>query len=111
MYAYMTFIHTFIVICRTVENGTVLHNIRILKSRCGKGASIYDVRTEGEEVGSKADDSTDRLRDTYSDKGEWVHNPKNFAVVINGSPLTVLLDSLAPLTAHLLLARRFSELR
>ena len=57
-------------------------------SRMGEsGASIKYVRTEGgREFGPKADDSTDRLRECYSDKGEGVLSPKIFADVINGSP-------------------------
>ena len=38
----------------------------------------------GEGVGPKADDSTDRLRESYM--GEGVQYPENFADVINGSP-------------------------
>ena len=43
-----------------------------IRSETHKGASNYDVRTDGgrEGVGPKADDSTDMLRDCYSIKGE-----------------------------------------
>ena len=44
-------------------------NLFLAVQTCHKGASIYDVRTEGGRgVGTKADDSTDRLRESYSDK-------------------------------------------
>ena len=35
------------------------------------GPFTYDVRTGGGGVGSKADDSTGKLREWDSDKGEW----------------------------------------
>ena len=39
---------------------------------------------------TKADDSTDKLLECYSDKGEGVQNPEKCADVINVSPLTRL---------------------
>ena len=47
------------------------------------GAYLNDVRTEGEGGGwSKRDDSTDRLREWDSDKGEGVQKSENFPDVI-----------------------------
>ena len=57
------------------------------RARCGRvhcwseqseGPFTYDVRAEGggEGVGSKADDSTDRLREWNSDKGVGGPKPK-----------------------------------
>ena len=52
-----------------------------------KGLFTYDVRTDGEGIGSKADNNTDRLREWNNDKGEGYKNPHFSALFIFGWPL------------------------
>ena len=76
----------------TAENEDVLGAVTFFRAKAkphvgtlkeGRGAFTYDVRTEekGGGIGSKADDSTDRLPGWDRDKREWVQKSQIFADV------------------------------